>query len=79
VLESLTKQDLLRLADVADLEGRSSMNKPELVGALAKQHISLADLTKQELLAVGEERGADVKTSMTKTELIAALAGSSSR
>ena len=35
-LEELTKEDVLEIAQDVDLEGRSSMNKDELIGALAE-------------------------------------------
>ena len=70
----LTKQELLGLAEAADIEGRSSMSKPELVDALKQEGVGLDALTKAELLAVGAGHGIDVRTSMSKNELIAAIA-----
>jgi hypothetical protein len=75
-LETLTKQDLLGLAEGFELEGRSSMSKPELVGALEEQGVGLDALTKRELLIIGEGDGIEVRSSMTKGELIDAIAGS---
>jgi hypothetical protein len=74
VLKVLTRQELLVLAEEADVEGRSSMSKPKLVDALEQEGVGLDALTKAELLAVGTGHGLDVRTSMSKNELIAAIA-----
>ena len=72
-LTALTKQDLLRLAEQAEIDGRSAMSKPQLVGALARQHLPLDTLTKHDLLTIGEGNGADIRVSMSKDELIKAI------
>jgi hypothetical protein len=69
-LDALTKQELLRLAENVELDGRSAMNKPDLLDALSKQRLPWESLTKQDLLTIGEEKGAEVRSSMTKSELI---------
>jgi hypothetical protein len=69
----LTKQELLGLAEEADVDGRSSMSKPELVDALQQDGVGLDALTKAELVAVGTGHGIEVRTSMSKNELIAAI------
>jgi hypothetical protein len=63
----------MRLAEQAEIDGRSTMSKPQLVGALARQHLPMDALTKQDLVAIGEGNGVDIRTSMTKDELIAAV------
>jgi hypothetical protein len=75
----LNKQDLLALAEEADVEGRTSMSKPDLVRALQREGLRLDAMTKRELLAIGEEQGMDVRASMTKSELISAVTATSSR
>ena len=72
-MRALTKADLMRLAEQAEIDGRSTMSKPQLVGALARQHLPMDALTKNDLVAIGEGNGVDIRTSMTKDELIAAV------
>jgi hypothetical protein len=73
-LDALTKGDLLRLTDGLDIEGRSSMSKPELVDAIIREGgVELNALTREELLRLGRAVGSDVQTSMTKNDLIAVI------
>jgi hypothetical protein len=69
-LEVLAKQDLLRLAQELDVEGRASMSKPELLDALENEGVPPATLTKRELLNLGESWGLEVRASMSKAELV---------
>ena len=73
-LEALTKGELLRLTESLDVEGRSSMNKSELIEAMSRQGgLRLGALTKEELLRLGQATGSDVRTSMTKDELVTTI------
>jgi hypothetical protein len=69
-LQVLAKQDLLRVAQGLEIEGRTSMSKPELLDALEDEGVTPETLTKRELLDLGESWGLDVKASMSKTELV---------
>ena len=72
-LQVLAKQDLLRVAQGFEVEGRASMSKPELLNALESEGVSPTDLTKRELLDVGESWGLDVRAAMSKSELVALI------
>ncbi|MGN6175631.1 MAG: hypothetical protein ACTHPS_22175 [Streptosporangiaceae bacterium] len=73
-LGALTKRELLRLTEDLDVDGRSSMNKSELIDAISDEGgVKLAVLTKEELLRLGQTLGSDVHISMTKDELITVI------
>ena len=73
-LGALTKRELLRLTEDLDVDGRSSMNKSELIDAISHAGgVKLAVLTKEELLRLGRTLGSDVHISMTKDELITVI------
>ena len=69
-LDVLAKQDLLRIAQALDVEGRASMTKPDLLEALEGEGVSPTNLTKRELLDLGESWGLEVRASMSKAELV---------
>ena len=73
LLGTLTKHELMALADTYDVDGRRGMNKAELVEELSHVGVQLDDLTKRELFALGEVQGIDVRTSMSKQELVDAI------
>lgn len=73
-LEALTKEELLRLTESLDVEGRSSMSKSELIEAIGRQGgLKLDALNKEELLRFGRATGSDVRASMTKDELVTTI------
>ena len=69
-LQVLAKPDLLRVAQGLDIEGRTSMSKPELLDALEHEGVAPTTLTKRELLDLGESWGLEVRSSMSKAELV---------
>jgi hypothetical protein len=73
VLAALPKRDLVDLARGFEVEGGTSMTKPELIDVLQSEGVSLGSLTKRELLTAGEHLGLGVRRAMTKQELVDVL------
>ena len=73
-LERLSKDELMDLAQEADIEGRSSMNKGELSTAIRRHHeSSLENKTKRELYELAKDEEIEGRSEMSKSELQSAL------
>ncbi len=65
--EDHSVEELQQMASERDIEGRSSMNKPELIAAILEDH------SVEELHQMASERDIEGRSSMNKPELIEAL------
>lgn len=73
-LRSLTRSELLRLADDLELGRGPDTTKQQLVDAIVEAGgVPLSDLTNAELVRLGRRRGERVNAKMKKSELMAAV------